>query len=522
MPTRSRMPLAPLAWGLLVRPGAAQAELYRVDGPSPGSKFGSAVAAVGDVDQDGVRDFVVGAPEAGGGAGRASLHSGADGRLVHEWLGGGAGEALGSAVAGAGDVDGDGIEDVLVGAVGVTDPGTGRQTGAVSLFRGADGGLLRIWYGGYDGEKFGSAIANVGDVDFDGIDDVLIGAPLSDYVQTDGGAAYLYSGKSGKALGRLDGPGAANELGAGLAALGDVDHDGAGDFAVGLPLRNAGGLRDSGAIYVYSGATRRRLFSILGDQVDLHLGSRMAGGFDLDGDGAPDLLSGEPTRTGTLSRQGALRAYSGADGALLWERLGARADEHLGAAVAIADSDGDERPELFVGAGQVGVADDRVERLSPFRPTLWYAWPFAAADDGLGEALAILGDVNGDGVVDVAFGAPRADDGNATRSGAVSVRAGSDLWLNADPKEAGAGDTLVTTIREGEPGYPTIRFVVDVSGTRLFLGLVPVVPFDGFGSASFSDDVPPGLSGLTVTLRAYAITPALVLIDSNDELIEFL
>jgi hypothetical protein len=502
---------------------AGQEELYHVEGASPGSNFGLELAVAGDVDLDGALDFLAGAPADGGSdAGRAALHSGVAGALLFEWFGAASGDMFGAGVAGAGDVTGgDGIPDVLVGALRATDPSSGRLTGAVSLYSGADGSHVRTLYGGFDGEEFGASNANVGDVDGDGVDDHVIGAPRADYVQQDGGAAYLYSGASGGFLGRIDGPGKDNLLGGAVAAMGDVDLDGAGDFAVGLPHRNANGLRNSGAAWVYSGKSLTRLFVVAGDQVDLNLGWSIAGGTDLSGDAIGDLLVGAPLWTGAFAQQGAVRAYSGVDGSLLWELLGTKSNDHLGAAMDAADSDGDGHLELLVSAGQQGDARWRVE-LRRADTSLLHAWRGPMLDDGLGTRLALLGDVSGDGLADFATSAPRADDGSSTFEGFVYVYAGSDLWLNADPKEVAGGQTLSTTTRIGVPGNSMLRFVVDVSGTPLFLPLLPLATFDPAGAVVHADVVPSGLSGLTVTLRVYAIGPGGKLVDTNDETVELL
>jgi hypothetical protein len=503
-----------------------QFELYEVAGASSDSRFGDAVAAVGDVDLDGVTDFVVGAPEdriGGLVAGRASLHSGADGAELRAWIGP-TPSRFGFAVAAAGDLDGDGVSDVAVGAPYAVDAATGWGTGAVFVYSSATGGLLQTLVGTSDFEEFGAALAGVGDVDGDGVSDLLVGAPRADFSKVEAGAAWLFSVGTGAVIDRIDGLGKNDRLGSAVAALGDVDGDGVPDLAIGAPQHDASGLANSGVVLVHSGATRVRLFFVPGDHADARLGSVLASGADLDGDGIHDFLIGIPDHSGPLGGEGAVFACSGVDGARIWERSGRFADDRFGGAVALADSDGDGVAELLASAAvDQGVQYPRVEWLASATARTKYAWYVRSPQHGrFGRALALLGDVDGDGVADVLIGAPERDDGSKTWPGLVHVHPGSRFWLSVEPKHPWFGGTVDSSLGEGVPGNLALRCVVAVQGTPVFVPLLPVVALDPQGFFTWSEAVPPGLAGVSVELRAYAVPASGPLVSTNDETITFL
>jgi hypothetical protein len=232
------------------------------------------------------------------------------------------------------------------------------------------------------------------------------------------------------------------------------------------------------------------------------------------------LLVGAPRWTGGFTRQGTVFACSGKGGNVLWQRDGTAADDGMGRAVALEDRDADGSPELIVSAGTKGVRPFGIERLRQDGVVL-YQRSDPAGYDLFGSSLAVLDDVNGDGTPDVAAGTPDGNSAGGVDDGVVYVLAGERLWLNADPKEVAPGATLVTQIGDGAPGNPTMRFAVELNGAPIFLAIPPLSSFDGFGISSFTESIPPGLSGITTTLRAYAVSANGELDRSNDEAIGF-
>jgi hypothetical protein len=177
-----------------VRSGAAGAELYFIRGLSMGDRMGTSVAGVGDLDGDGVTEIAVGADQSvNGQAGYVLVCSGVDGVVLYALLGGQPKDRFGVSVAGAGDFNGDGVPDIAVGASQQFQPGPGYAT----LYSGADGSVLRRWVGDSVGDSFGHAVDAAGDVDGNGFNDLIVGAPYDDTAGLDAGTATIFGGCPG-------------------------------------------------------------------------------------------------------------------------------------------------------------------------------------------------------------------------------------------------------------------------------------------------------------------------------------
>ncbi len=311
----------------------AGAETAHFEGTDTDGFCGGALATVGDQDGDGRRDVLIGAQnEDGGGTNAGRVYVVADPGSAYgpadalAEIGGTADATyLGWSVAGAGDLDGDGTDDLVIGA-----PYVNVQRGAVYIFSGGVRGKMdtsdaeAVLTGEKPDDYAGYAVAGVGDTDGDGLAEVLIGAPYEDTGDSGAGSAFLFRGpvlssSMSAADAQVVGTTASNQWGKALAALGDLDGDGFDDIAVASPywpsyeygLVNAGGtsiLRGplGGAVLATSGEV-----VIVAERSGDQAGSTLAVG-DLDGDGGNDLVLGAPYEQSNGSTSGAAYVLFGA------------------------------------------------------------------------------------------------------------------------------------------------------------------------------------------------------------------
>ena len=252
----------------------AEADVW-FTGLSGGGAAGSAVALVPDTNGDGFADVVIGAPGAGPTATLAGdvylvlgpPPSGKNSLLYADarWTGTNPGDKAGATLASAGDVDADGLGDILVGAPEAY--GKAATAGMVYLIRGTrqvEGGALALvntqFQGEGAGDGAGSALAPAGDLNGDGLDDLLIGAPRHDSPITDSGAAYVIYAPVGGIIDlglsglKFVGINAGDTAGRTVGSVGDVDLDGYPDIFVGAPGVDYDGMVDAGATYVLMAA----------------------------------------------------------------------------------------------------------------------------------------------------------------------------------------------------------------------------------------------------------------------------
>ena len=344
--------------------GADRSLLYRVNHPEPqaNAHFGQAVAGTGDVNGDDIPDLLVGAPEqtvkGNDRQGRAFVFSGADGRLLYslDTPTPQSDAVFGFSVADAGDVNGDNIPDLLIGAPGQDTPDMSKR-GQAYVFSGADGRpILTLRYPKFEGSGFGLSVAGAGDVTGDGIPDFLVGMPGLGRV----GRALVLSGADGSLVHILNAEQAPEErafLGSAVAGVGDVNGDGVPDLLVGAPFLPTGEYVSfifGGGAFVFNGATGQLLYQVENSapENNADFGSAVAGLDDVNGDGIPDLLVGAPGRETDDAPEGKVVIASGADGRelLVLRNPGRQALAHFGRSVAgIGDVNDDGVPDLVVG-----------------------------------------------------------------------------------------------------------------------------------------------------------------------------
>ncbi|HEY1491475.1 MAG TPA: FG-GAP-like repeat-containing protein, partial [Steroidobacteraceae bacterium] len=186
--------------------------------------------------------------------------------------------------------------------------------------------ILHEWRGEAANDQFGWIARNVGDVDGDGIADVVVSAPTHGAAASNAGKIYVYSGGSGALLWSADGL-AGEQLGTGVEAAGDTNHDGIPDVVASGPY--AGGVAR-----VYSGRDGRVLHEFRAPRADESFGNHVAGAGDVDGDGYADVIVGSPGKDGEHPSAGHAYVYSGQSGALLLTLSGERAGDQFGSTVA--------------------------------------------------------------------------------------------------------------------------------------------------------------------------------------------
>lgn len=333
--------------------GADGSQLKQYKGNVEPAQFGFTVAALGDVDADGFGDYAVGTLQwahADGyvtGNGIARVYSGSSKDAIHTWAGDGQNDVFGIAMARAGDVDGDGHDDVIVGAPGIEPNPYGDSSGHVDgpgyarVFSGQTGEELYTLHGDLVLDRFGTSVACAGDVNLDGRDDVIVGAPRE---FGDDGYAVVYSGLDGSVLHRLIGAGGRTSFGAAVAGTGDIDLDGTPDVMVSEPLFDGAAGEDAGRVRFFSGATGLPLFSVEGDQPFEYLGRSLARVGDLTGDGRPEVALGARQASAAGGSGGAVKVVSPVSLAL-------SASEHL----LPLDAGGATLLELDLGASFGGL-----------------------------------------------------------------------------------------------------------------------------------------------------------------------
>src|SRR4051812_34211689 len=333
---------------------AVPAPIHTWVGSQPGEGYGWAVSELADIDGDGATDALIGAPayttQAGGNAGEVDVRSGRGGDSLANYVGA-PGEFLGYAIADAGDVDSDGVHDVILGAPQGWLSCDGRETGPGHAYvrSGATGALLLTLTGTAARGHFGAAVASAGDVNGDNHGDLLVGAPCAGASGPQSGAAYVISGATGQTIRTVAGRGAGDHFGIGTAPVGgDLDRDGVPDAVVGAADAGVGA---RGVVYSISGRTGAVLHQMTGDATTLDLGwFFVAGVGDLDGDGVSDIYAGDFDAGARGGARGRAFVFSGATGKKLYVYTGATPAAGAGPGRGAGDVDRDGVADVVVGS----------------------------------------------------------------------------------------------------------------------------------------------------------------------------
>jgi len=446
-------------------------------GAAAGDVFGFSVASAGDVNGDGYSDIIIGAylNDAGGAdAGRAYIYFG--GAIINNvadviLTGHAATDLFGYSVAGAGDVNGDGYSDVIVGAYG-SDSGA-TNAGRAYLFLGGSSmnNVADVTFTGVGAnDNFGFSVAGAGDVNGDGYADVIVAAHRNDAGGVDAGRAYVYFG--GSSMDNtvdvtLTGAAAGDQFGVSVASAGDVNGDGFADVIVGGFLNDTGGT-DAGRAYIFHGGGSMDNIAdvtLTGAAAGDFFGFSVASARDVNGDGYSDVIVGAYLNDAGGADAGQAYLYLGGpsmDNTADATFTGAAAGDFFGVSVASAgDVNGDGYPDIIIGAqwNDAGGADagrayvylggNSVDNIADA------IFTGTAAINRFGRSVASAGDVNNDGYGDIIVGAYLNDDGGADAGKAY-------LYLNS-LNGTDIPDEFFTGAASGD-NFGTVSGAGDVNG----------------------------------------------------------
>jgi hypothetical protein len=370
--------------------------------------FGYAVSSAGDVNRDNFGDLLIGAPYYESGTGRAMLfYGGSAPDSVPDLILHGEGGLFGAAVSCAGDINGDGYDDIAVGAENYN-----NNTGRVYLYYGGpspDNEPDLIFDGVAANNWFGTAIGGAGDVNHDGFDDLLIGSSgFGNYT----GRTYLYLGSVNPdtvADAVYTGQNTGDQFGESVAGAGDVNGDGYNDFLIGSKAHNS----SAGRIAICFGAaslTSVTMLFVNGSAANDQFGDTVASAGDVNHDGYDDILagaSGAGSSTGSVTLFLGGAAFDVTPDEIL---TGEGSAQFFGASVSAAgDLNHDGYGDFIVGAYGYSANTGRV-----------YVYLGGISLDGtpdltltgespghyFGQSLTGAGSFNGDVYSDILVGAP--------------------------------------------------------------------------------------------------------------------
>jgi len=377
----------------------------------PGSSFGWVAENLGDINGDNASDYIVSAPffvnGSGDNIGKIYIYSGADGTLLASHTGN-PGELLGVSASLAGNLNDDGINDYV----------TGTRVRVVA-YSGADHSIL---WEQTPPEGIGFDVDTAGDINGDGIDEIIAGATRTSVNGANSGAALLLDGSDGSILWQFNGAEALDLAGSGVGRLGDVNSDGVPDVVVGA---RGGGHKDRGIAFALSGIDGSVLYEMspVGQRAQTSgpYGTfatyHAAGGSDVNGDGINDIFIGDYAATRGQQNErlggdnsnspdpvgGTGRAYvfSGADGTRLHVINAEHNGDGFGPGRLVSDANGDGLADIFVAAYTLGSnAEGKAYLYSGADLSLIRSMTGTQPFAFLGVDALGLGDVNFDGIPD--------------------------------------------------------------------------------------------------------------------------
>jgi MYXO-CTERM domain-containing protein len=436
---------------------------WAYSGSQDGESLGTSVANVGDLNGDGYQDVAAGAPSYNDGSpnhGRVHVFYGSAAGLPAQpsWTAVGSVRdgLFGGSVAGAGDVNGDGYDDLIVGAQD-HDGGSG-DAGAVFLYYGSAGGLATdpAWtaFGEDNNDQFGCAVAGAGDVNGDGYDDVLVGSyRWMDTLVRQGKASLFLGGPGGPEVTpswNVIGSDSGQNLGAALGGAGDVNGDGFDDVLIASPGYSSP-QADEGKVMLFTGSAAglaaTPAWERQSDTQQAYFGTSVTGIGDVDADGYDDVIIGSRPNHFQNLQGSRVALYKGSADGLSEQPAWTALDEltlqdHITVGAA-GDVNGDGLPDVLVGRESLVLthhgdawlflSDGNTLQAQP-------AWSYSPAKDGMFYGSAVTAaDVDNDGLSDLLIGA-RGYNGDYLNAGRIVLYLGSGE-VSGDDDDTGDDDT---------------------------------------------------------------------------------
>jgi hypothetical protein len=434
--------------GAIAEDALAQDFYFVLESPNAesGGLFGHRVSNAGDVDNDGCHDVIVGAWAENGGAaeaGRAYVFSGKGG-LLHtlgspnpDYDG-----RFGWSVSGAGDVDNDGYDDVIVGAAD-EDVGSVWNAGRAYVFSGQGGGLVYTLTSPIleDGADFGESVSLAGDVNNDMHGEVIVGAPYEDGGAYNSGRAYIFDGATGERLYTLESPNPESQghFGFFVSSAGDVNNDGCHDVIVGAWAED-GDAVDAGRAYVFSGqGDLLHTLKSPNPDYDGRFGWSVSGAGDVDNDGYDDVIVGAADEdVASVWNAGRAYVFSGQGGGLLYTLTSPILEDgaDFGESVSLAgDANNDMHGDVIVGApyedgGAINSGRAYIFNGATGERLYTLQSPNPEAYGHFGFFVSSAGDVNDEGFLNVISGA-KGEAGGPGGAGRAYVYV-SEMTLRGD------------------------------------------------------------------------------------------
>jgi hypothetical protein len=433
---------------------------WSAESDQSGALFGTSLSTAGDVNGDGYSDIIVGAHLYDNGQsneGRVYVYHGSSGGLLTtaSWINeiNQANAYYGFSVSLAGDVNGDGYSDAIVGAYSFDNGQT--DEGKAYVYPGSAAGLslTSIWEieSNQSFANYGYSVSGAGDVNGDGYSDIISGAPKLDSGQTDEGKVFVYYGSSTGPSLTPNWTSESNQVSANygvcVTSAGDVNGDGFCDIIVGANLYDSG-QTDEGRAFIFNGSSTG--LSLLpgwtgeSNQVSAYYGTSAATAGDVNGDGFSDVIVGACLFDNGEIDEGKSFVYYGSASNLSqienWSAESNQSNAFFGWSVSSAgDVNGDGYGDVIVGAKDYANGQSLEGRAFVYLGSSagistvanWTAEPDLSTSR-FGQSVSTAGDVNGDGYSDVIVGAPYLDNGQ-TDEGRVYVYLGSASGLSSTP-----------------------------------------------------------------------------------------